>query len=149
MAVKKGLELVSSSTPEIMRKLDAEIAKLKAIETTPWRTNGTLIEPFKNPIKEEKLIENLIRMGSSVKERERAYNDYAIKDLGLKTFKSFDINGLHAEDFTADIQLQMAILEQKDTLEKLKSYKERMSKFLSEADQKAELLAELDEFLNR
>ena len=41
----------------------------------------------------------------------------------------------------------IAIIEHKETLDKLNSYKERVSKFLSEEDQKAMLLKEMEEFL--
>lgn len=137
---------VDTSTSTILEKLDAEIKKLKHIEETPWKTTGN-VTGFPVNIQKETLIPNLIRMGSVVKAKEEAYNKYAESDLNLSRYPSFEDNGATAEGITSDISLRIAIIEQKERMDKLKEYKDKMSKFLSEAEQKANLIKDMEKFL--
>lgn len=144
-----SLVLASTDTSSILEKLDAEISKMKKIETTPWKVKGKgEIEGFATPIQNETLIENLIRMGASVRARETTYNDYAASILGSRSFPVFTINGATSSDVDHDIQLRIAIIDQKETLEKLNSFKDRMSSFLSEADKKNQLMKEMEGFFD-
>jgi hypothetical protein len=108
-----------------------------------YKTTGNL-DGF-GDIKQETKLENLIRAFSSVKGREKAYDD-AAKDLGLTTYPQFSISGGTAADWKQDIVLRIDIITHKDKLDKLNDYKEKMSKFLSAEDQKTMLLKEMTEF---
>lgn len=133
-----------TEVPEILSALDKEIGKLKTISESVYKTTGNL-EGF-GDIKVETKLENLIRAYSSVKGREEAY-DKAAKELGLSTYPQFSISGGTAADWRQDILLRIDIITHKDKLDKLKDYKDKMSKFLSAEDQRSILMKEMSEFL--
>ncbi len=137
---------VSTPTPDLLAALDAKIASLKHIEETPYKTTGTF-STFSD-VKSEMKIENLLRMAGSVIGMKESY-DKGQKAVGLKAAPLFNINGGTQEDWISDIKLRIEIINHKETFDKLTAYKDKMSKFLSEADQKAMLLKEMDEFLNK
>jgi hypothetical protein len=150
MSTKKatGKETLALTTttevPEVIKALQAQIDELKDIETSQWKTSGNL-DGF-GSIKEEKKIENLIRAYSSVKGRANAYED-AADDLGITTYPQFNINGGTVEDWKHDIQLRIAIVNHKEKLDKLKDFKAKAERFLSEEDQKKMLFNEMSAFL--
>ena len=147
MAKKNTTALAKANeVPNVLIILDQEIGKLKSISDSVYKTGGNL-EGFGDITKEMK-IENLIRAHSAVKSKENAYND-AAKDLGLKTYPVFSISGGSSADWKKDILLRIDIINHKDKLDKLTSYKEKMSKFLSEEDQKAMLMQEMTDFLSK
>lgn len=132
-----------NEVPEVLSLLDLEIGKLKTISESVYKTSGNL-EQF-GDIKQETKIENLIRAYSSVKGRENSYYE-AAKDLKVGTYPVFTVSGGTAEDWKQDIMLRIDIITHKDKLDKLNEYKEKMSKFLSQEDQKAMLLKEMTDF---
>ncbi len=140
----QGQELVlTSSVPDVLDQLNKKLAELKHIEESVYKTSGNL-EGF-GDIKQEMKLDNLIRAFSSVRGREDAYNN-AAKELGISPYPVFTVSGGNAADWKQDILLRKAIIEHKTTLDKLNTFKEKMSKFMSEADQKAILLKEMNEF---
>jgi hypothetical protein len=140
-----SLALVEAPVPDILSKLEEEIKKLNHISDTVYKTTGNL-EGF-GDIKKETLVGNLIRAFSIVLAKETAYNK-AAEELGLSTYPAFEISGGNAEAWKQDITLRIAIIEHKDRLDKLKSAKEKISKFLSIEDQKAIALKEIAAMFN-
>jgi hypothetical protein len=128
------LAVISKGTPvpDILKKLDEEIAKLKHVAETPYKTTGQL-EGFGDLTKETK-IPNLIRAFSMIRGKERAYNE-AAEDLGLTTYEPFTISGGNGEQWKADIQLRIAVINHKDQLDKLTEYKKKFTEYLSKEDQ--------------
>lgn len=144
MSKKHNPELLPTmKTADVLEQLNTKIASLKRIEESVYKTNGSL-DGF-GDIKAETKIENLIRAFSSVKMREAGYNA-AAKDLGRKEYPAFVIGSGTAEDWKQDILLRIDILEHKETLDKLNTFKEKMSKFMSEAEQKELLIKEMTDF---
>lgn len=137
---------LTSDTPEALKQINAKIAALKHIEDSVYKTNGEL-EGFGN-IKTELKLENLIRAYSMVKAKEAAY-EAAAKDLGLKTYPQFLIGSGTADCWKKDILLRIEIINHKETLDKLNSFKSRMEGFLSEQDKKSLLLKEMEDFLSQ
>lgn len=145
--MKKGtkeLALVNADVPDVLALLDEELKNLKTITDKPYRTTGNL-ENF-GDIKVETKVENLIRAFSMVRGKEDAYNK-AAKELEIATYPVFQISGGSADDWKQDIQLRMNVIEHDSRKNKLAEYKEKMSKFLSEADQREMLLKEMAAFL--
>jgi len=136
---------VKDQVPTIISKLDQEIAKLKVISESVYKTAGKL-ETF-GDIKVETKVENLVRAYSSISGKKEAY-DRAARELGVKQCLEFSINGGTLAEWKQDIMLRIDIITHQDKLDKLKSYKDKMSKFLSEEDQKAILMQEMTEFLS-
>ena len=88
---------LTGGAPSVLTKLDEEIAKIKYIEESVYKTTGVL-EGFPTNIKQEMKIENLIRAYASVKGREDSY-DKAAAALGVgKSYSAFNIGGGTAED---------------------------------------------------
>ncbi len=137
--------LPAMPVPDVLKALNDKINSLKHIEESKYKTAG-ILEQFGN-IKDEMKIENLIRAYSSIIGREKLYNEAAAQLGRGKCYPAFVVSGGTAEDWKNDIQLRINILEHKETLDKLNTYKEKMSKFLSEADQKEILMREMAEFL--
>jgi len=144
MKNNKEVVLATSQVPDVLTLLDKQIAGLKKIADSVYKTSGVL-EVF-GDIKVETKLENLIRAHSMVINKEEAYNRSA-KILGLTTYPQFSISGGTSKDWEQDILLRIDIITHKKKLDKLNAYKERMSKFLSEEDQKAMLLKEMAEFI--
>lgn len=150
MATKKETGVatltVESSVPSVLSTLDAKISSLKKVVDTPYKTTGNL-DGF-GDIKQETKIENLIRANSMVRSKAAAYAD-SIVDLDLGSAPAFSISGGDVEAWKQDIKLRIAIIQHKETYDKLTAYKEKMSKFLSEADQKAILMDEMAAFISK
>lgn len=148
MAKKESLSLELAITnggiPDVMKALEAKMKEFEFIRDSKYKTSGT-IDGF-GDIKNEKLIPNLIRAHSLVLAKHNAY-EAAAKDLGLSTYPVFELGGGTVEDWKADILLRKAIIEQKENMDKLESFKAKAAKFMSEADQKAMFFAEMQSFL--
>lgn len=130
-----------SDTTLLLEKLDSELAKVRTIEETPYKTGGT-IDGF-GDIKTETKIENLIRAYSSYKGRFNAYVDSAT-DLGINTYPAF---GPSLEDVSHDIKLRIAIIRQDVKTKALKEAKTQISKFMSEEEQKLMIFKDLAKLL--
>lgn len=135
----------NADVPQVLEVLKKKLASLKEIVDTPYKTQGNL-EGF-GDIKVETKIENLIRAYSSVKGREKAYHD-AAKDLGKTTYPAFVVSGGDADAWKSDIMLRIAIIEQKETHDKLSNWESKMKNFLSAEEQKELLIKEMTEDLN-
>ncbi len=132
------------ATLPILKKIDEKIATMKKIEETPYRTNGV----YKGTdIKKEMKIETLYLVLGNVIGMHDHYAK-AIARVGKKTAPQFTIEGGTLEDWTEDIKLRIAVIEQDTKLTALKTAKEKMEKFLSEEDQKRVILQELDSLLS-
>lgn len=130
--------------PEVMQALDAKMKEFEFIKDSKYKTSGSL-DGF-GDLKNEKLIPNLIRAYSLVLAKSTAYEN-AAKDLGLSSYPVFEIGGGTVEDWRSDILLRKAIIEQKETMDKLQAFRDKAAKFMSEADQKKMFFAEMQSFL--
>lgn len=131
VSVMDGIEVLNS-------KIDA----LKHIQESVYKTGGKLAG-FNNNIKDEMSIMELIKMGSSVKAREEHYTEYANKMLKLRTFPVFKLDGYTLEEYTSDITLRIAILENKERLDALNELKKEYTELMDKEDRKAILAAKL------
>jgi len=137
-----AVALMNTSIPEVIEVLNQKLAALKHINECVYKTNGEM-KPFGN-LKDEMKVENLIRMYSSIRSREKTYNE-AAAEMGLKSYPVFSDNGT-AADWKQDILLRKDIIEQKETLDKLNEFKAKASKFVSEEQQQQMLLKEMADF---
>ena len=124
--------------------MDEKLKALKHVTDTKYRTSGVL--DGIGDIKSETKIESLIRALASVLIREESYNKAAL-ELGLTSFPAFQINGCSVADWKHDIRFRIDVINHKETADKLKEYRDKMSKFLSEQDQKEMLMKEMVSFL--
>lgn len=136
---------VTDNVPSVLDALNAEIASLKHIQETQYKTTGLPGMDFGN-IKEEKVLDNLYRLASALVGKKHFY-EKGMEWLGINTYPPFRWSGYSIEEWRDDILLRIAVLEHKDRLDKLNEFKDKMSKFLSEEDQKAILFKEMQAFL--
>lgn len=141
-----ALMVKGQDVPSVLQVLEEKIASLKHITDTVYKTTGNL-EGFSTNIQKEMKVENLIRAFGSVMARSEVYNG-AAKALGQKTYPAFEVSGGDMEAWKHDINLRINIINHQETLDKLNGYKEKMSKFLSEEDQKSMLLKEMADFMS-
>ncbi len=139
-----AVAISSGNIPEVLQALETKMKEYEFIQDSKWKTSGT-IESFN--IKTETKIENLIKCLSICIAKETAY-DKAAEAMGLSEYPAFNIGGASVEDVKADVLLRKAIIEQKETMDKLASFKEKAAKFMSEADQKALFFKEMESFLS-
>ena len=146
MGTKKTSNAIAKTgdVASVINVLDAKIKSLDHISDSKYKTSGKL-DGF-GDLKTETKIDNLIKAYSSIKGRETAYNN-AAEDMGLTTYPQFEVNGSTADEWKSDIMLRIAIINHKDTLDKLTAYKEKMQQFMSKEEQKAVLMAEMAGFL--
>ena len=133
------------ATLPILKQLDEKIAAMKRIEDSVYRTTGNL-DGYPN-IKTETKVDNLYRALGTVIGMSSVYQQ-AVDRLNRSSAPQFTICGGTLEDWTADIQLRIDIIEQDSKLQALKTAKEKMEKFLSEEDQKRMVLQELEGLLS-
>lgn len=148
MGTKKASNAIAKTgdVASVINVLDAKIKSLDHISDSKYKTSNKL-DGF-GDIKSETKIDNLIKAYSSIKGREKAYTE-AAEDMGLTTYPQFEVNGSTADEWKSDIMLRIAIINHKDTLDKLTAYKEKMQQFMSKEEQKAALLQEMGAFLGQ
>lgn len=137
----------NQSIPDLIEFIKTQEKALEHIAETNYRNSTDLKEPF-GDIKTETKIENLIKAWASIKGKEKAYNE-AAKDLELKAFPQFVRNGNTAEDWKHNIMLRIAVINNADEIKKLKEFKDKLSKFVSEEDQKAMLIKEMADYFKK
>lgn len=134
--------------PALVSMVEAKLKDLKEIETTVYKVSGGRIEGFANKISEETEIENLLRMGSVILARSKAYDDFAAH-IERESYPNFNGGGGTLEDYVHDIKLRIRWIEQKETLETLKGFKEDAIKLMSEADQKSILISKMSSYFSK
>lgn len=122
-------EVVKSSVVNELQLIKEEINKLKHISESVYKTNGN-VEPFEN-LQNLTSEQDLIKMYSAVRNRKIAYDD-AADELNRRTVPVFKFEGSTLDDWKHDVELRLAIIEQKSTLDELtelkKGYEELMDK---------------------
>ena len=148
MANKKANTAVAiingSNVIDSLAQIDEKLKSLKHITDSTYKTSMSL-PGFPN-LKDETSVTALIKALSSVNGREKAYNE-AAGLVGLTSYPAFSEGGGTTKDWIQDIQLRIAIINSKETHDKLQEYKTKMSTFLSQQDQKNMLEQEMNNFL--
>lgn len=140
--------IVKGAKPlETISKLDAVLNKLQQIQETPWKTSGEFGDGFPNIKNTSNVgLGVLLRMSAASSTRAELYHKAAARFNKTK-YPAFEISGFDDDAWQHDIKLRMDIDEQQEVYTKLKSFQERMRKFMSEEDQKEQLDNEISEFL--
>jgi hypothetical protein len=134
----------TSDVAEIITALETKIEALGHLTDSKYKTSGQL-EGFGN-IKEMTNVSQLVKAFSSVKNKEKFYNE-AAEELGLTTYPAYDNSGYTAEDWKHDIQLRIGIINHKDTLDQLTKYRDQLRDLLSKEEKKAILLQDMQGYL--
>ena len=137
---KAELSTPEITIPQVLEKIQEQLKSFKKIETTSYKTQGTLTG-FGN-IHNETKVENLIKAHSSIRGRANAYKE-AAEDLGLNEYPVFTVDGADAEAWKHDIDLKIQIITHKERIDKLKDIEAKAKSFLSQEDQKVIFFKEL------
>lgn len=138
-------ELSVNQIPAFIQKIDAQLASLKSMSDTTYKTSGK-IDGFSENLKEAKEVDTIIKMFSAVLGRKKMY-DEAQTELEVKTAKQFTYNGHTIEEWKADCMFRIAVVTEHETRERLQRAKEKATTLLSDEDKKALALKELVELL--
>jgi hypothetical protein len=128
-----GIELVNQ-----------RIADLKHITESVYKTTGR-VQGFPNKIQDETSISELIKMYSAVAGRGASY-DAAAKDLNLTTVPVFKLEGGTVKEYKHDVQLRIAIIANKETLDELNTIKKEFTELMDKEDRMALLAKKLEKF---
>lgn len=123
----------TSITPEL-EKIQAELEKLKAIQTTSYKTNGEL-DGFAKNLQEETDIATLIKANSSVMGREKAFRESAA-DLGITKYPTFKIGNGTRDAWKHDIKLRIAIINTESRRKKLEELVKEAKSFMTLEDKR-------------
>jgi hypothetical protein len=125
----------TSQVPEILKAIKDKLARLKKITDSAYKTSCNIGNNFTN-LDQETKIENLLRAYALIKRKHDDYNDAATA-LDIQEYPVFTHNGFKLEDWTDDIKLRKAIIEQKETQETLLELQKEAEQFLSLEDKQA------------
>ena len=138
-------ELSVTQIPAFIQQIDAQLAGLKSMAETTYKTSGK-VDGFPENLKEIKEVDAIIKMFSAVLGRKKMY-DEAQTELGVKTTKQFTYNGHTLEEWKDDCIFRIAVVTEHETRERLQKAKEKATTLLSDEDKKALALKELVELL--
>jgi len=145
---KEKMELVLNDKTDlisVVNMLDKKIKEFDGLRDTSYKTSGVL--DGIGDIKKETKIDKLIKAYGSVLSREKVYNESA-EDLGLKTFPQFELNGHTRSDWKHDINFRISIIDNKDKLDKMKLWKEKLSGIMTKKDIQNGVYSEMNEFFS-
>ncbi len=138
-----------TDVPSILSTLDEELSSLKKITDKPYITTGnTILGNTSIDIKTETKIDNLVKVFSSISGRASAYQK-AMDELGIDQAPEFNVEGGTLAQWKEDIQKRLSVIKYEDRKNTLQGFKDKMSKFLSEEDQKKVLLEEMRSYLGK
>ncbi len=138
-------ELSVNQIPAFIQQIDAQLAGLKSMSDTTYKTGGK-VDGFSENLKEAKEVDVIVKMFSAVLGRKEMY-DKAQAELGVKTTKQFTYNGHTLDEWKADCTFRIAVVTEHETRERLQKAKEKATTLLSDEDKKALALKELVELL--
>lgn len=122
---------------------------MKEIETSSWITAGkiTMVGGILN-IREETSIEKLaMAYANVINSTDRLLASY--DELGITQFLSPKVDGYTKEEWKQDIILRIKIIQQKDTLDALKSVKSEWEELMDKEDRKALVQKKMNDILQK
>ena len=130
-----------------IKLLDAKIKEMKDIETSTWVTSGkiTMIGgtlDIRTETSIERLVQGYANVSNSAERMASAYGE-----LGITSYPVTKIDGASKDEWRQDILLRIKIIQQKDTLDKLKDMKHKWEELMDKEDRKAALADEMAAFL--
>lgn len=139
-----NMQLVTLEVPEALKKIDLKINEMKHIQDSVYTTNGqiTMGTGGKKDIKSETSVDELVKAYASVKARAE-YLEQAYTDLDFKRYPVVKVDGFELKDWKRDILLRISIIEQKDTLDELKSLKKEWEELMDKEDRKKILMEKM------
>lgn len=125
----------------MLQFIEGQKAKLKHITESNYATPGKL-DHFN--LQTETKTEAIISMIASVMIREKAYNEAAAA-LDLTSYPAFKIEGYESKYWLQDAKLRMAIVNNKEMLDKIDSFTRRAEELMDKEDKKNRLAREMAE----
>ena len=134
----------SNDVPSMIKALEEKLKGFAGITESAYRTSGVI-----DGIGDIKTITDLpllIKAAGIVTSSERLYNEGA-GVMGLETFPQYSYKGNTVKDWLLDIKLRYDLINQKETIDTLNSFKKDLEGFMTEQDKKAVLMGRMQEFL--
>jgi hypothetical protein len=138
----------TSSVPDAISVINQKIADLKHIQESVYLTSGKVNGANGQiDLKELKTVPEIVRTLSSILARAAA-EESAYAAVGYTTHPVVKVDGGTVDEWTADAKLRIAIIEQKETLDKLQGFKSKWEELMDKEDRKAMLLKEMEALAN-
>lgn len=139
-ATTYGLAVIGTSVPDALAAIKEELKSLRTITETQYKTGASgNVTSFAKSIQEETSIETLVKMVSSVRGRQNAYNN-AVGELSKLTGGSLSVpvfkdNSASADNIVADVALRIQVLSVKERKEELEALVKEAEGFMTKEDQ--------------
>lgn len=128
--------------------VEQELANLTKISETVYNTQDKRIMGC--DIQKETKVENLLKVGTSIKQQKTAYDTYGDEMVAkgyIKGYPVFEVEGVSAEGILKDIELRLQILSTDERRKKLEKITSGYRELLDKSDKLRMLDAELNDFL--
>ena len=145
-AVAKADLFTSEDVPSMIKALETTLKSFEGINESNYRTSGNI--DGLGDIKTMTDLSLLIRASGMIIDSERVYNQGA-EAMQLETFPQYSYKGNTVADWLQDIKLRYDLINQKDTIDTLNTFKKELEGFMTEQDKKAVLMTRMQEFLNK
>jgi hypothetical protein len=138
----------TSNVSEFLVALDSQIADLKKVQETPYKTNGRITRGNGSvlDIKECKDIAELVGAYSGILFRSKAFEE-AYSDLGIDKYPAIKIEGYTPEEWKSDILLRKSVIEYQDKYNTLTQMKKEWEDLMDKEDKKALLFSKMEKVL--
>lgn len=142
----KKAEVAVVATSDVVTNIeiiDRELSQLQKINETVYKTGGNKSFPgFNESINQMRSVEDIIKLVSSVNQREKAYNEAAI-ELGLGNYPVAKFEGCTAKEWIEDAKLRLQILQYESRYKELQSMKKEWEELMDKEDRKAKLMQKM------
>jgi hypothetical protein len=139
MAKSVALVVATPSVSDAISVVDAEIKSLKHIEDSVYKTHGRVKGlTGEIDIKTVTDVDVLVGCLASINTRSKAIEE-AYDELGITTYKTVKIDGHTKEEWLSDISLRIQIIQHKDRLDELNTFKKEWVELMDKDDRKAAL----------
>lgn len=137
---------LTTSVPDAIQVINEKIAALKHIQESVYLTSGKVNGAGGQfDLKIATSVPEIVRALSSVMARAAA-EEKAYEALGIASYPLVKVDGGTVEEWTKDCKLRIAIIEQKETLDKLQELRSEWESLMDKEDKKAMLLKKMEEF---
>lgn len=136
----------SNDVPSMIKALEEKLKGFAGITESAYRTSGNIDNL--GDIKTIMELPLLIKASGMILSSEKTYNEGA-EAMGLESFPQYMYKGNTVKDWLLDIKLRYDLINQKETIDTLNSFKKDLEGFMTEQDKKAVLMGRMKEFLDK
>lgn len=141
---EKGLAIIgSNATMSAHAKLSQELAALKAVQTTSFKTGGSItLKGETVDLTKQTSIGKLIELAGNILTYKTVYG-LGAEALGLEEYPEAKLSGQSLDAILHDIELQTKMVTYEDRKKKIEKALSKLSNYFTKEDKLAQDLAEI------